>query len=166
MLPKAVPTARTRLPETGPVATEDQHQSAVPYVRHVPDSDSSSIDCRQLWTAWQFRGLLSLTKHPRVFTASALRRVHDQRTSSQSHARQSTGHERDVLSIQDVGPEIDVARLHFALQNAWGSGKTQGRLRDVVTWLGLDPPPELFSFLFRAMRADQHSIATGLADSF
>src|SRR5882762_8863650 len=105
MLPKAVPSALTRLPETGPAATEDQHQSAAPYVRHVPDSDSSSTDCRQLWTAWQFHGLLSLTKHPCVFTASALRRVHDQRTSSQCHARQSASHQRDILSIQDVRTE-------------------------------------------------------------
>src|SRR6267378_1594600 len=120
MLPKAVPNTRTPLPETDPVAVEGRHQSAAPYVPHVPDSDSSSTDCRRPWTTWRFRGVLSLTQHPCVFTALTLRGVDHQRTSAQCHARQSASHQRDILSIQDVRTEIDVARLHFALQKAWG----------------------------------------------
>src|SRR5258708_4825283 len=159
MLPKAVPSARTPLPETGPIATEDQHQSAAPYVPHVPGSDSSSTGCRRPWTTGRLRGVLSLTQHPCVLTAPTLRRVDHERSSAQRHSRQPASHQSHILSVQDVGPEIDVARLHFPFQKAWSPGKTQGRLSDVVTWLGLDPPPEFPSFLFRAMRADQHSIA-------
>ena len=57
-------------------------------------------------------------------------------------------------------------RLHFAIEEARCTRETQRGLRDIVARLGFDSPTEVVPFGLRTVRADQHAVSAGLADSF
>src|SRR5258706_14195026 len=59
-----------------------------------------------------------------------------------------------------------MARLDTFVEETGGARKLERRLGDVVSGVGQNSLPEIFTFLRRAVRADQHAISTGLANSF
>ena len=66
--------------------------------------------------------------------------------------------------VQDVGPQVDVARLDPAVDEARRGRERQRRLGDVVARVGEDAPAELVALGGGAVRADQHAVAARLAD--
>src|ERR1700722_1427935 len=56
--------------------------------------------------------------------------------------------------------------LHFAIEKTWSARKPESRLCDVVARLSFDFLAELLPLLLRAVWADQHAVAAGLAHRF
>src|SRR5690606_36878550 len=86
---------------------------------------------------------VAVREHPRVYTAAALRRVHDERALTQCDARQAAGKDVDVLAVEDVGAQVDMAAFEVITDDHGSAGEGQGPLSDVVARVGDDAPPEL-----------------------
>ena len=80
----------------------------------------------------------SPAEHPGVFAAAALRRVDDERAAAQRDAGQAAGQNRDALAVENVGPQVDMARFDLAFEKAGRTREVDGRLGDVVARVGDD----------------------------
>src|SRR5580765_2326473 len=103
-----------------------------------------------------------LLEHPGIFAAAALRRVDDERAFSERDAREAARHNRHLVAEQDVRPQVHVAWLNPIVDETGRARERERRLRDEVAWFGQDLVPELCALGARAVRADEHSIATRL----
>src|SRR5580700_7334179 len=110
------------------------------------------------------RESIGLAQHPGILTSAASRRVHHQRTFSQSDAGESAGYDRDLVAEEYIRPKIHVPRLDCAVEEAGSAREMDGGLRDVIARIGFDAAAELLALFGGAMRADQHAVAAGFAD--
>ena len=60
----------------------------------------------------------SLVQHPGILAAAPLRRVDHQRAAAQRHAGQAAGHDRDLLAVEDEGPQIHVPGFELVADEA------------------------------------------------
>src|SRR5215472_10429308 len=103
---------------------------------------------------------LLLPQDPSVLASAPLGRIYDQRATAQCYTGQPARNQGHVLAVQDVRAKIDMACGYMAIHEAGGSGQRQCRLGDVVARLGLDQLTEVLSLFGRAVRTDEHSIAS------
>ena len=73
-----------------------------------------------------------LFQDPGVFAAAALRGVDDERAFFEGYAGQAAGDDVDLVAEEDVGPQIDVARLQAIADEAGSAGEVERGLGDVV----------------------------------
>ena len=73
---------------------------------------------------------------------------------------------RDFFADQDVGTQIDVARFHFAVDQARRARERERGLGDVVARIGENARTKIIALLLRTVRADEHAVAAGFADRF
>ena len=67
--------------------------------------------------------------------------------------------------MEDEGAEVDVARLELAVDEAGSAGEVEDGLGDEVGRVGADLLGVLLALLGGRVRADEHSVAAGLADA-
>src|SRR5215813_7149782 len=91
-------------------------------------------------------------------------RVYNQRALLERDSSQSSRKNIDVLAIENVRAQIDMAAGKLVIDNHRCAGKSQGGLRYVIARIGLNPPCEFPALILHAVRADQHAVAPGLVD--
>src|SRR5262244_2019045 len=106
----------------------------------------------------------SREENPRILATPALGRVYNQRALLERDSSQSSRKNIDVLAIENVRAQIDMAAGKLVIDNHRCAGKSQGGLRYVVARIGLNPPCEFPTLILHAVRADQHAVAAGLVD--
>ena len=112
------------------------------YSPPAPDSGSSSRGCRQRAISIVATLPNSVTQclfqNPCVLAAAALRRVDHERAFFEGHAGEAAGHDVDLVAEENVGPQIDVARLEPVADQAGRAREIERGLGDVVARIGLD----------------------------
>src|SRR6185312_4058541 len=71
----------------------------------------------------------------------------------------------DLVAIENIGPQIDVARLEMIVDETGRPREIESRLRDVVTRIVLNASSKLFALLSGRMWADEHAVTATFADS-
>ncbi len=84
-----------------------------------------------------------LAQHPGILAAAALAGVDDQRAALERDAGQAAGDDGDLVAVEDVGAQVDVARLELVADEAGRAREADGGLGDVVAGVGLDLLGEL-----------------------
>src|SRR5690349_14577291 len=99
-----------------------------------------------------------MRQNPRVFAAAALRRIHDQRSLTQRHAREAALQNLHLFAVQDVWPKVDVSSFELAVDERRNTRKGECRLCDVVSWLRNDTGREFLALRRRRVRANEHAV--------
>jgi len=86
-----------------------------------------------------------------------LRGVDDQRAFFKRYAGQASGNDVDFVTKQNVGPQIDVARLKMITDQDMGHARNRAWLGDVIARIGLNLSGELFRAGERWRQADEHT---------
>src|SRR5215471_3513615 len=108
----------------------------------------------------------SREENPRIFAATTLRRINNQRALLERDSSQSARKNIDVLAIENIRAQINMPSGKLVIDNHRCAGKSQGRLGYVVARIRLNPSHEFPALIFHAVRADQHAVAPGLVDCF
>src|SRR5262245_48897050 len=108
----------------------------------------------------------SREENPRILATPALGRVYNQRALLERDSSQSSRKNIDILAIENVRAQIDMAAGKLVIDNHRCAGKSQGRLRYVVPRIGLNPPRKFPALILHTVRTDQHPVATGFVDCF
>ncbi len=66
-----------------------------------------------------------LTQHPGILTPPTLRRVHHQRPTLQRHTSQPTRHNRHLIAVKHIRPQIHMPRLQAHPQSNKAHAKTR-----------------------------------------
>src|SRR5215510_5334101 len=106
----------------------------------------------------------SREENPCILATPALGRVDNQRALLERDSSQSSGKNIDVLATENIRAQIDMPSGKMAIDNHRCAGKSQGGLRYVIAWIGLNPPCEFPALILYAVRTDQHPVATGFVD--
>src|SRR5262245_18457958 len=96
----------------------------------------------------------SREENPRILATPALGRVYNQRALLERDSSQSSRKNIDILAIENVRAQIDMAAGKLVIDNHRCAGKSQGRLGYVVARIGLNPPCEFPALIRHAVRAD------------
>src|SRR3979490_331894 len=99
-----------------------------------------------------------VSQYPCVLAAAALRRVYDQRSCLQRDARQAARQDENVLAVEDVWAQVDMASLECAVDDGRYPRERERRLRNVIAGIGLDPASEFRLLRFGGRRTHQHAI--------
>src|SRR5260370_36321732 len=78
----------------------------------------------------------SFTKYPGIFAAPALRGIHHQTSAPQGDPSKAAGHQTHTLAIKDIRPQINMPRLHVAINKTRCLAERERLLCNVVAWLG------------------------------
>src|SRR5690242_5944282 len=102
---------------------------------------------------------------PGIFASAALRRVHHQTARLQSHARESSRHDHDLIAVVEaVRTQIDMASDYSPRGGVVrrNTRESDDRLRDVVSRVALDAVAEIFNGLAVGGRTNEHSVSARL----